>query len=66
MNQDMSMHDALRELRRQRDAATEQGAPDRAALLHLLIVVEQLAETVGDLHERVARLERRAASGRGS
>ena len=56
-----SMADALRELRRQRAEATEHGEPDRAALLHLLIVIEELSETVGDLHERVTRLERRTA-----
>ena len=56
-----TMSEALNELRRQRDAATEHGESDRAALLHLLIVIEQLSETVGELHERVTRLERRAA-----
>ena len=59
-----TMADALGELRRQRDAASQHGEADRAALLHLLIVIEQLSETVGDLHERVTRLERRAPRGR--
>ena len=56
-----SIEEALGELRRQRDAAAADGHPDRAALIHLLIVIEQLSETVGELHERVTRLERRAA-----
>jgi hypothetical protein len=56
-----TMHEALAELRRRRDEATDHGEPDRAALLHLLIVIEELSETVGELHERVTRLERRAA-----
>ena len=56
-----SVEEALRELRRERDAAVADGHPDRAALMHLLIVIEQLSETVGELHERVTRLERRAA-----
>jgi hypothetical protein len=55
-----SVEEALRELRLQRDAAASDGHPDRAALIHLLIVIEQLSETVGDLHGRVTRLERRA------
>jgi len=59
-----SMADALAELRRCRDDAASHGEPDRAALLHLLIVIEQLSETVGELHERVTRLERRAAGAR--
>ena len=54
-----SIEDALRELRRQRRLATEHGEPERAALLHLLIVIERLSENVGDLEERVRRLERR-------
>lgn len=56
------MEQALRNLRRQRDLANEHGEPDRAALLHLLIVIEELTESVGDLHERVVRLERRAVA----
>lgn len=49
----------MRELRRQQKLANDEGATDRAALLHLLIVIEELSETVGQLHERVDRLERR-------
>lgn len=56
---EVSVEEALRELRRQRRLATEHGEPDRAALLHLLIVIEELTENVGDLEERVRRLERR-------
>lgn len=54
-----SMEEALDALRVHRDCAMEHGDPQRAALLHLLIVIEELAETVGDLHERVSRLEHR-------
>ena len=59
------MNDAVRELRRQQALANEAGAPERAALLHLLVVIEELSDTVGELHERVTRLERRAAAERG-
>jgi hypothetical protein len=58
------MNDVVRELRRQQALATEAGAPERAALLHLLVVIEELGDTVGELHERVTRLERRAAAER--
>ena len=56
-----AINDALRELRKERHRAMRDGAPDRAALLHLLIIVEELSATVGELHERVTRLERRGA-----
>ena len=55
-----TVEQTLRELRRQRKLAADQGASERAALLQLLIVIEELSETVGELHERVDRLERRA------
>ena len=55
-----SVEQTMQELRRQQKQAADEGAADRAALLHLLIVIEELSETVGVLHERVDRLERRA------
>ena len=58
------MHDALADLRRARDQATEEGATDRAVLLHIVVILEELSETVGELHERVTRLERTVASQR--
>jgi hypothetical protein len=54
-----SVEQTMKELRRQQKLAADEGATDRAALLHLLIVIEELSETVGKLHERVDRLERR-------
>jgi hypothetical protein len=54
-----SLEDVLRGLREQQHRAAEDGDAQQAALLHLLIVIEELVETVGELHERVTRLERR-------
>jgi hypothetical protein len=54
----VSMEATLRELRKQRRVATDHGQTERAALLQFLIVVEELSESVGELHERIARLER--------
>jgi hypothetical protein len=54
-----SVETALAELRRARDEAQAVGATDRAVLLHLVVIIEELSETVGELHERVTRIERR-------
>ena len=58
------MEQALAALRAARDEATAAGETDKAVLLHLVVIIEELSETVGDLHVRVTRLER-SARGRG-
>ena len=51
--------DALDDLRRAQAEAAAAGDTDKAVLLNLVVVVEELSETVGALTERVARIERR-------
>jgi hypothetical protein len=62
MTEHVSMEEAVRGLRHQQRVAAEHGEPERAALIHLLIVVEELSESICDLHERVSRIERRLQS----
>lgn len=54
-----TIESALADLRRARAEATAAGETDKAVLLHLVVVIEELSETVDTLHERVTRLERR-------
>lgn len=62
--EESSIEQALAGLRRARDEATAAGETDKAVLLHLVVIIEELSETVGDLHERVTRLERAAGGPR--
>lgn len=54
-----SVESALDGLRRAQAEAAAAGETDKAVLLHLVVVIEELSEAVGTLSERVARIERR-------